>query len=110
SFGDGVPALVALNTPSVLLTIAGLILTIILLVRNVKGAIFIGIVITTLLGIPFGVTQLGSTMSFSQAVSDLGVTFGAAFGNPGLLSLFSDASKIPLVLMTIFAFSLSDTF
>jgi AGZA family xanthine/uracil permease-like MFS transporter len=49
-------------------------------------------------------------MSFSQAVSELGVTFGAAFGNPGLLSLFSDASKIPLVLMTIFAFSLSDTF
>jgi AGZA family xanthine/uracil permease-like MFS transporter len=49
-------------------------------------------------------------MSFSQAVSELGTTFGAAFGNPGMLSLFSDASKIPLVLMTIFAFSLSDTF
>jgi AGZA family xanthine/uracil permease-like MFS transporter len=110
SFESGVPGLVALNTPSVLLTLAGLIFTVILLVRNVKGAIFIGIVVTTLLGIPFGVTQLGSTMSFSQAVSELGVTFGAAFGNPGLLSLFSDASKIPLVLMTIFAFSLSDTF
>ena len=110
SFGDGIPALVALNTPGVLLTIVGLILTVILLVRNVKGAIFIGIIVTALLGIPFGVTQMGSTMSFSQAVSELGITFGAAFGNPGLLSLFSDASKIPLVLMTIFAFSLSDTF
>ncbi|MCK9525464.1 MAG: NCS2 family permease [Limnochordia bacterium] len=110
AFDSGVPALVALNTPSVLLTIAGLILTVILLVRDVKGAIFIGIAVTALLGIPLGVTQMGSTMSFSQAVSELGVTFGAAFGNPGLLSLFSDASKIPLVLMTIFAFSLSDTF
>ena len=110
SFDAGIPELVALNTPSLLLTLFGLALTVVLLVRNVKGAIFIGIVATTLLGIPFGVTQLGSTMSFSQAVSELGTTFGAAFGNPGMLSLFSDASKIPLVLMTIFAFSLSDTF
>jgi AGZA family xanthine/uracil permease-like MFS transporter len=99
-----------LNNPSVLLTLLGLALTIILLVKGVRGAIFIGIVVTTLLGIPFGVTQLGETISLSQAFSELGTTFGAAFGNPGLLSLFSDASKLPLVLMTIFAFSLSDTF
>lgn len=32
----------------------------------------------------------------------------AAFG--GMASLFSDSSRLPLVLMTIFAFSLSDTF
>ena len=36
--------------------------------------------------------------------------FGAAFGAEGLQSLFSDSSKIPQVLMTIIAFSLSDTF
>jgi AGZA family xanthine/uracil permease-like MFS transporter len=110
SFEAGIPELVALNNPSVLLTLLGLALTIILLVKGVRGAIFIGIVVTTLLGIPFGVTQLGETISLSQAFSELGTTFGAAFGNPGLLSLFSDASKLPLVLMTIFAFSLSDTF
>ncbi len=110
SFEAGIPELVALNNPSVLLTLFGLALTIILLVKGVRGAIFIGIIITTLLGIPFGVTQVGATVSLSQALSELGTTFGAAFGNPGLLSLFSDASKLPLVLMTIFAFSLSDTF
>ena len=110
SFEAGIPELVALNNPSVLLTLLGLALTIILLVKGVRGAIFIGIVVTTLLGIPFGVTQLGETISLSQAFSELDTTFGAAFGNPGLLSLFSDASKLPLVLMTIFAFSLSDTF
>mgnify|MGYP000928197044 FL=1 len=33
-----------------------------------------------------------------------------ALGKDGLLSLFADPAKIPLVLMTIFAFSLSDTF
>jgi len=105
-----VPALVDFNTASVLLALFGLVLTVVLLVLKVRGAIFLGIIITTLLVIPFGVTKIGETISFTQALSELPITFGAAFGNPGLLSLFSDPSRIPLVLMTIFAFSLSDTF
>jgi AGZA family xanthine/uracil permease-like MFS transporter len=105
-----VPEIVPLNTPSVLLAIFGIIFTVILLVRNVKGAIFIGIIVTTLLGIPIGVTQLGSSVSFAEAWAQLPETMFAAFGNPGLISLFSDPARIPLVLMTIFAFSLSDTF
>lgn len=104
------PAMAALNTPAILLAIFGLILTIILLVKKVRGAIFIGIVVTALVGIPLDVTKLGETVSFSEALSQLPKTFMAAFGNPGLLSLFSDASKIPLVLVTIFSFSLTDTF
>ena len=105
-----VPGIVPLNNPSVLLAIFGLILTIVLLVLNVKGAIFLGIIITALVGIPFGVTQFADTISFGEAIAQLPETMFAAFGNPGLLSLFNDASKLPLVLMTIFAFSLSDTF
>lgn len=105
-----VPGLVALNTPAVLLAIFGIILTIVLLILKVKGAIFIGIIATTLAGIPMGITQMGSTVSFGQALSELPETLFAAFGNPGLLSLFNDITKLPLVLMTIFAFSLSDTF
>ncbi len=107
---SAVPAIVALNNPAVLLAIFGIVLTVILLIRQVKGAIFISIVATTLLGIPFGVTSVGTSMSFTEACGQLPETFLAAFGNPGLLSLFSDISKLPLVLMTIFAFSLSDTF
>lgn len=107
---SAVPAIVTLNKPAVLLAIFGIVLTAILLIRKVKGAIFIGIVVTTLLGIPFGVTTVGTSMSFSEACSQLPETFLAVFGKPGLLSLFSDISKLPLVLMTIFAFSLSDTF
>jgi len=110
NFGAGVPELVSLNSASILLALFGIALTVVLLIRKVPGAIFIGIIVTTLLGIPFGVTELGDTISFSEAFSQLPETFGAAFGNPGLLSLFSDASKIPMVLMTIFAFSLADTF
>ena len=106
------PAIVTLNTPSVLLFLIGLVLTVILLVLNVKGAILIGIVATTILGIPMGVVDL-SGISFTQGISDsftqLGTTFGAAF-TQGFPALFSDAARLPLVLMTIFAFSLSDTF
>lgn len=110
NFSSGVPELSKFNSAPILIAIIGLIVTVILLIKNVRGAIFIGIIITTLLGIPFGVTQLGNTISFKEALSQLPETMFAAFGNPGLQSLFSDPSKIPLVLMTIFAFSLSDTF
>lgn len=110
SNSSAVPAIVNLNSAPVLLALFGIALTIILLVLKVKGAIFISIVATTLVGIPFGVTKIEDSMSFSKACSQLPETFLAAFGNPGLLSLFSDPSKLPLVLMTIFAFSLSDTF
>jgi len=34
----------------------------------------------------------------------------AAFGSEGIVKLFSNPARLPLVLMTIFAFSLSDTF
>ncbi len=113
SDASAVPALVTLNNPTVLLAIIGLILTIVLLVFKVKGSILIGIVTTTVIGIPMGVVDpstAGATAGIGSAFSELGTTFGAAFGSEGMLSLFADATKIPLVLMTIFAFSLSDTF
>jgi Permeases len=40
----------------------------------------------------------------------LGTIFGAALGNKGLGALFSDAGRIPEVLMTILAFALTDIF
>lgn len=105
-----VPAIVHFNTPSVLLALFGIIFTVILIIRNVKGAILIGIMVTAVLGIPLGLTTMSNSVSFTDAVNQLPETFGAAFGNPGMQSLFSDPSKLPLVLMTIFAFSLSDMF
>ena len=56
------------------------------------------------------VTSLGSSISFTEACQQLPTTFCAIFTSAGLPSLFSDAAKIPLVLITIFAFSISDTF
>lgn len=93
-----------------LLALFGLALTVILLIARVNGAILLSIIATTLIGIPLGITQLGATISFKEALAELPQTFLAAFGSPGLQTLFSDASKLPLVLVTIFAFSLADTF
>ncbi len=110
---SAVPALVDFNNAGVILALIGLVLTFILLILKVKGAIMIGILGTTIIGIPFGIvnlSNLGATTGLGDSFSQLGQTFGAAFGQEGMLSLFSDASRIPLVLMTIFAFSLSDTF
>ena len=112
SFDSGVPALATLNQPAFWLFLIGLFLTIVLQVCQVKGAILIGIVFTTLLGIPMGVTVTAETetVSFLEACSQLPSTFGVIFTSAGLPSLFSDVSKLPLVLVTIFSFSLSDTF
>ncbi len=110
SFDSGVPAIATLNQPVFWLFLIGLVLTIVLLVCNVKGAILIGIVITALLGIPMGVTATSDSVSFTEACAALPTTFGAIFTAQGLPSLFSDMSKLPLVLVTIFAFSISDTF
>lgn len=112
SYPNDVPTLALLNDPGVLLGIIGIVLTLVLLVLKVKGAIMIGIVATTLIGIPMGITQLNfdATTGLADAFSQLGETFGAAFGKDGIVSLFNDVSKLPTVLMTIFAFSLSDTF
>lgn len=110
SFDAGVPAMATLNQHALWLFLIGLALTVILLICKVKGAILIGIVATALIGIPMGVTTTHDTISFTDACSQLPQTFGAIFTSEGLGSLFTDVSKLPLVLITIFSFSISDTF
>ncbi|HAQ39509.1 MAG TPA: guanine permease [Clostridiales bacterium] len=112
--GGIVPALVDFTNPSTQLALVGLVLLVVLLALKVKGAVLISILTTTIIGIPFKIVDLSqislSTGGIGAAFSQLGETFGAAFGPNGMQSLFSDTSRIPLVIMTIFAFSLSDTF
>ena len=110
NFDSGVPALSNMNQPVLWVFLIGLVLAVVLTILKVKGGILIAIVITTLIGIPFGVTSTADTVSFSEALDVLPSTFGVIFTSEGLPSLFADASKIPLVIITIFAFSMSDTF
>lgn len=111
--GGAVPAIATFNNRPVILAVISLIIMVILVLKKVPGAVFIGIIVSTLIGIPMGVvdiSQIGVETNLGKSFSELGTTFGAAFGSQGMGSLFSDISRLPLVLMTIFAFSLSDTF
>lgn len=112
--GGILPELVNFTEVGAIVAILGLILTIILMVRHVKGAILIGIIATTLFAFLVGMIDL-SALDFSQnsisaSFSQLGETFGVIFTPAGIPSLFNDLSRLPIVLMTIFAFSLSDVF
>ena len=110
TFGSGVPALATLNQPAFWLFLIGLALTVVLLVLKVKGAVLIGIIATAIIGIPMGVTSTTDTVGFIDACKALPSTFGAIFTAEGLPSLFTDMAKLPLVLITIFSFSVTDTF
>ncbi len=109
-FSAGVPALATLNQPVFWVFLIGLAIVLVLHFLKLKGAMLISIIATAVIGIPFGVTALGDTVSFMDAWKALPSTFGVIFTSSGLPSLFSNAAKIPLVLITIFSFSITDTF
>lgn len=48
--------------PGVLLTVIGLIITAVLVARGVRGGILLGIIITTIIGIPMGITQMPASI------------------------------------------------
>jgi len=110
NFAAGVPAMSLLKDKSLWLFLITLFLIVILLLLKVKGAILIGIIAATIIGIPMGVTKFEYTVSFLEAAGSLSSTFGVIFTGAGLGALFSDGARIPIVLVTIFAFSLTDTF
>jgi AGZA family xanthine/uracil permease-like MFS transporter len=63
-----------IGSPNAILALIGFFVMSILLARNVRGHLLIGIVIVTLIGIPMGVTQLPSSI-FSLPESIAPVTF-----------------------------------
>ena len=110
AFDGGTQALASFAEPAVLLFIFGLVLAIVLYMRNVRGAIVIALVVTTLIGIPAGLTSASDSVSFTEAVNQLPDTFGVIFTSEGLPSLFSDPVLIPSAIVAILSFSLVDTF
>ncbi|MFC2373517.1 MAG: NCS2 family permease [Parascardovia denticolens] len=111
--------LARLDTSSLCLFLIGLFLCIVLTVIKLpgkwavvnKGAFIIAMLATTLIGIPMGVTTMSHSVNLMQAVHQLPQTFMVIFTPAGFPSLFAgNAVRIPLALVTIFAFSLSDIF
>ncbi len=102
SFGSGVPALNFAENPAGILTLIGIMITALLMIFNVKGAILIGIVATTLIGIPMGLTVFPEAVTMSN-ISLAPVFLKFDFG--GLLS----HGLLPL-LTAIISFTLVDCF
>ena len=98
-----IPAIVDFASAGAQLALIGLLIIVVLMLLKVKGSILIGIVATTIIGIPMGVTTFGFT-PFN--ISDISQTaFKLDFAG-----LFGDPKTIMVVLTTILAFSLTDTF
>lgn len=60
-----------LTSNNVLLAVIGIIVTSVLMVRKVKGGLLIGILATTLVGIPMGITHFQGILSTPQSVAPI---------------------------------------
>ena len=101
-------ALGNIQNPGVLLSVIGLIITAILMLRNVKGAILLGIIITMLIGIPMGVTNTSIAMDFSFDITP-------TLFKMDLLGLFKSSGlglvgAIASVATVVISFALVDMF
>ncbi|MER1956836.1 MAG: NCS2 family permease [Solibacillus sp.] len=84
-----------LTSPSTLLAVLGIILTVIMLVKGINGGIFYAMVITTIVGMLFGQIEVPS--SIVGSIPSLEPTFGVVFGH--LDEIFT-----PEILTVIFTF------
>lgn len=60
-----------ITSGSPLLALIGLIITGVMVVKNVRGALLIGILLTTIIGIPMGITNFGGIVSAPHSISDI---------------------------------------
>jgi len=68
-------ALGDLHTPGVLLACFGIIFSAVLMVRNVTGALLIGIIVTTIIGIPLGITTLNGVVDTPPSMAPILLKF-----------------------------------
>lgn len=109
---SAVPALVNFSSHAVQLALIGLFIMIILMVLRVKGSIIIGILATTIIGIPMGVTKIDPAQ-FSNYFQNLSSTVGGIQHTAFKLTfdgLFSSWQTISLAITAAIAFILTDIF
>lgn len=92
-----------LTDPSVLLSVLGLVITLVLFIKKIPGAIFIGIVVTTIIGMITGLIAVPS--SAVSSIPSIAPTFG------GLFSALKDPSLYTLEFgIVVFSFLFVDFF
>jgi adenine/guanine/hypoxanthine permease len=100
---DVVPAIVNFKDHASVLALIGIVIIVVLMLLRVRGAILIGIIAATIIGIPMGVTPMPSGSWLPPSIAP-------TFFKLDLPGLFSDPGRILTVLATILAFVLSDIF
>lgn len=93
----------AITKGPALLALIGLLITGVLIAHKVKAAIFIGIIITTIIGIPMGITTMPESMTMSNIGSISLTAFHLDFG--GVMSL----GALPLITAVV-SFFIVDCF
>ncbi len=68
---DGTTALADFSSPAVLLAVFGFFVTGVLLVMRMKGAVLIGIILTTLAGIPLGLVHMDHVVSAPPSIAPI---------------------------------------
>lgn len=64
-----------ITSGSALLGIIGLLITGLLTIKNVRGGLLIGIIITTIIGIPMGITEYKGLISMPHSIADITLQF-----------------------------------
>ncbi len=64
-------ALGSFSEPAVILSIIGFLITSVLVILNVKGGMLLGIIATTIIGIPMGVTNFNGVMSTPPSIEPI---------------------------------------
>ncbi|WP_368240693.1 NCS2 family permease [Clostridium paraputrificum] len=135
--GGTIVALGDITSGTALLAIIGILITGILLVRKVKGALFIGILITAVVGIPMGVTPVPTTIVsappsissvflqfewsnifsidmlivlFTLLFMDMFDTIGTLVGVATKAKMLDENGKVPNIKKALFADAVGTTF
>lgn len=93
--GGAIVSLGDIKSASVILALIGLIITGVLLHKNVKGALFIGIIVTTIIGMFLGVTKLPTSIVQAPpslapiALAPLSVSWSEVFSPKFLVVIFT---------------------
>ena len=88
-------------TPTAILGVIGIILSGVLMARRIKGALFLSIIITTIIGIPMGVTQIPARWLPVDMPQDIRPIF-AKFDFSELITLKTGLVIISLLMVNIF--------
>ena len=102
---DVVPQLATFNTSEIILALIGIVITAILVSKKVKNSYLISILLTTIVGLFMGVTQLPDFKNYTFIPS-----IAPTFMKTDFVGLFTAKAGLVVILMTIFTLVISDLF